>query len=92
MADAAVTGRRNVLGTFTEAAVLLGLAAGCATGVQFQPVTAQALAHALMRLVSLYQQKPVWTRMMANAMASPVGWSQSATAYAALYAQMVKPA
>ena len=30
MADAAVTGRRNVLGTFTEAAVLLGLAAGCA--------------------------------------------------------------
>jgi len=69
-----------------------GLAAGCATGVQFQPVTAQALAHALMRLVSLYQQKPVWTRMMANAMASPVGWSQSATAYAALYAQMVKPA
>jgi len=69
-----------------------GLAAGCATGVQFQPVTAQALAHALMRLVSFYQQKPVWTRMMANAMASPVGWSQSATAYAALYAQMVKPA
>ena len=69
-----------------------GLAAGCATGVQFQPVTAQALAHALMRLVSLYQQKPVWTRMMANAMASPVGWSQSAAAYAALYAQMVKPA
>lgn len=30
VADAAVTGRRNVLGTFTEAAVLLGLAAGCA--------------------------------------------------------------
>ena len=67
-----------------------GLAAGCATGVQFHPVTAQALAQAMMRLITLYQDKETWTRMMTNAMASPVSWTHSAAKYAALYQDMVK--
>ncbi|WP_343503950.1 glycogen synthase GlgA [Alloyangia pacifica] len=67
-----------------------GLAAGCATGLQFHPVTAQALAQAMMRLITLYQDKETWTRMMTNAMASPVSWTHSAAKYAALYQDMVK--
>lgn len=67
------------------------LAAGAATGIQFNPVTAQALARALMQLVDLYADRPTWTRMMKNAMAAPVGWDTSAAAYAALYAGMVRP-
>lgn len=67
-----------------------GLAAGAATGVQFHPVTAQALAQALMKLVNLYQDQPTWKRMMRNAMAAPVDWDHSAADYAALYAGMVK--
>jgi starch synthase len=66
------------------------LARGVATGIQFSPVTAGALRNALTRLCALYRDRAVWTRMQKNAMAQPVGWSGSAKAYAALYAQLVK--
>ncbi|KAA8607342.1 glycogen synthase [Salipiger aestuarii] len=69
-----------------------GLAAGCATGLQFHPLNAQSLAQALMTLVKLHADGPTWARMMANAMASPVSWEHSAATYAALYAEMVKTA
>ncbi|ETX14596.1 glycogen synthase [Roseivivax halodurans JCM 10272] len=65
------------------------LAAGCATGLQFHPVTADALRITLARLSSLWQDQPVWQRMMRNAMAHPVGWDQSARAYADLYESIV---
>ena len=61
------------------------LARGVATGIQFSPVTADALRTALERLCDLYRQPAVWTRMQRNAMAQPVGWDQSARAYADLY-------
>lgn len=67
-----------------------GLASGAATGLQFHPLTAQALAQELMKLVNLYQDRETWNRMMKNAMAAPVGWDQSATAYASLYAELVR--
>ncbi|SIP86340.1 starch synthase [Paracoccus thiocyanatus] len=65
-----------------------GLAAGVATGLQFHPVDAAALAHALTRLCALWRQPAAWQRMMANAMAYPVGWDASARAYAQLFRQM----
>jgi len=65
------------------------LAQGVATGVQFSPVTAEALCNALIRLNGLYRDKETWTRLQVNAMAQPVGWSQSARAYAELYASLV---
>lgn len=61
------------------------LAQGVATGVQFSPVTADALRNALVRLCQLYADPDIWPRLVANAMAQPVGWDQSARAYAALY-------
>lgn len=67
-----------------------GLAAGAATGIQFHPVTADALSHALTRACALYRQPKVWTAMARRAMAHPVGWETSAAEYAALY-QSVLP-
>lgn len=61
------------------------LRAGVATGLQFGPVTAHALAAALLRLDGLYRDTATWTKMQKNAMASEVGWDASAPAYAALY-------
>ncbi len=64
------------------------LARGVATGLQFSPVTADALQGALTRLCQLYQDRETWERIQDNAMAHPVGWDQSARAYAALYARL----
>lgn len=62
-----------------------GIAAGVATGIQFHPVSAQALARALARLCALYRKPDVWSRMVRNAMAHPVGWDASARIYADLF-------
>ncbi len=61
------------------------LAQGVATGVQFFPVNAQALANALNRLCDLYNDGKVWKTMQRNAMKQPVGWETSAAAYKAIY-------
>ena len=64
-------------------------ARGVATGVQFHPVTAQALSGALTRLCDLYDDPKLWSKMQRNAMAHPVGWGPSAAAYAALYRNLL---
>ena len=64
------------------------LAQGVATGIQFHPVTALALTQALNRLCALYRKPDVWTKMMDNAMAQPVGWNASAGTYADLFETM----
>ena len=61
------------------------LAAGVATGIQFHPVTAEALGGALVQLCDLFSDRDVWTRKQANAMAQPVGWQTSARIYSKLY-------
>lgn len=66
------------------------LARGVATGVQFAPVTAEALRNAFVTLCKLYSQPKTWSRIQRNAMAQPVGWDQSALAYAQLYDRLTK--
>lgn len=61
------------------------LARNVATGVQFSPITAEALANAFGRLCDLYADRKVWTALQRNAMKQPVGWDTSAAAYHALY-------
>lgn len=58
------------------------LAAGVATGVQFE---LSGLAQALRRTAALYRDPAVWARLQANAMACDVSWAGPARAYAALY-------
>jgi starch synthase len=65
------------------------LAANCATGVQFSPVTAASLAHAIAQTCDLFDQPKLWSGMMRRAMAHPVGWELSAQAYHALYDQVL---
>ena len=61
------------------------LAAGAATGVQFSPVTAGALAHALRRTVALYHEPAAWRALQRNGMAADVSWRVPARHYADLY-------
>jgi starch synthase len=61
------------------------LAAGVATGIQFAPVTGDALWDALLRLIRLWRNRAAWTRMQRNAMAADVSWRTPAAHYAALY-------
>lgn len=62
-----------------------GLVAGCATGVQFAPVTVDGLTQAILRTCDLYRDRTTWEAMMRRAMAHPVGWDKSAGDYMALY-------
>ena len=61
------------------------LAAGCATGFQFAPVTAAGLGDAIDRACDAYADRRVWRTMMARAMKHPVGWERSAQSYLDLY-------
>ncbi|ABD56032.1 glycogen synthase GlgA [Jannaschia sp. CCS1] len=61
------------------------LARRVATGIQFSPITAEALANAFSRLCDLYADRKTWTAMVRNAMKQPVGWDMSASRYHALY-------
>ncbi len=62
--------------------------AGCATGIQFNPVDLAALRDALMRLGDLYRDGPAWSAMQRNAMRHPVGWDLSAARYAEVYREL----
>ena len=56
------------------------LAAGVATGVQFAPVTADALAGAIRRTAALWQDRRAWVVMQARGMRTDVSWTGPARA------------
>ena len=64
------------------------LTAGCATGIQFAPITAPDLYQAIDRACDLFAQPATWSAMMRRAMKHPVGWDISATAYHKLYLEL----
>jgi starch synthase len=64
------------------------LAAGAATGVQFAPPSAEALAGALRRVAALYRDGAAWAAMRRNALAADVSWARSARRYAALLQEL----
>ena len=61
------------------------LAQGVATGVQFFPINAQALANAFARVCDLYDDTALWKAMQRNGMKQPVGWETSAARYKEMY-------
>ena len=61
------------------------LAAGVATGLQFQPVETAALERAISRTLALYADQRAWASMQRRGMKSDVSWTRSAARYAALY-------
>lgn len=66
------------------------LAAGVASGVQFAPVTVDALEHALRRTASLYADTSAWTSLQQAGMKADVSWKRSAARYADLYRSLLK--
>jgi starch synthase len=70
----------------------MALRSGVATGIQFTPVTAERLAGALSRLCDLHADAEIFARMQRQGMKQPVGWTDSAAEYAALYEGMISPA
>jgi len=65
------------------------LASGVATGVQFAPVTQQQLEAALERTLALWRDPRQWQHLQVRAMATDVGWAQSAKHYAKLFRELV---
>ncbi len=68
----------------------MALAAGVATGIQFAPVTREALEHALVHTALLWRQPKTWRTIQRNGMTADVGWAHPAERYAALYREVVR--
>ena len=66
------------------------MARGVATGIQFSPINADALAGAFGRLCDLHAQPKIWGELQRNAMKQPVGWETSAQDYRAIYTALAK--
>lgn len=60
------------------------------TGVQFGPVTSEALTDALHRAHVLFRNRRAWLEIQQNGMAVDVSWDSRATQYAGLYRQLIK--
>jgi starch synthase len=65
------------------------LAAKVATGLQFAPVTAEALRGALIRTATLWSRPEDWATLRRNALRTDVSWTEPAKAYAKLYENLV---
>lgn len=66
------------------------LAAGCATGLQFAPTTAEKLGDALERAMTIYSDTKTWQKIQRNAMKHPVGWDVSAQRLADIYRSLAE--
>ncbi len=67
-------------------------AAGVATGIQFSPLSVEALGHALDRALESYRDPATMRRMRLNGMRSDVSWRGPARRYAGLYRSIARPA
>lgn len=67
---------------------LAARSAGVATGIQFNGVNYHALAAAITRANALYYQPDAWQALQRNGMKSDFSWTNSGSAYAALYREL----
>jgi starch synthase len=61
-----------------------------ATGLQFLPVDASALARALDRAIRLYADRKAWNSIQKAGMKTDVSWEKSAARYAQLYKKLLQ--
>ena len=66
----------------------VALAAGVATGVQFSPVTKEALEGAVRRTLDLWRDRDNWRKIQNNGMKTEVSWKGPARHYARLYREL----
>jgi starch synthase len=84
-----VAARTGGLGDTIIDANEAALASGVATGILFDGVTADSLAHALQRAIALYAQRDVWHGMQQQGMRADNSWQRSGARYADLYARVI---
>jgi len=65
------------------------LAAGVATGFQFEPADAGAFLDGVRRAIGVYGDAPAWTAIQRQGMKSDVAWDRSAAKYVALYRSLI---
>ena len=63
---------------------------GAATGFQFSAGSSAQLAEAIDRACDAFADGKVWSYMVRRAMRHPVGWEDSAAAYARIYAELTE--
>jgi starch synthase len=85
-----VAARTGGLGDTIIDANEAALASGVATGLLFDGVTGDSLAHALRRAIALYAQPEVWHGMQQQGMRADFSWRRSGARYAALYARVIE--
>jgi starch synthase len=66
------------------------LTAGVATGFLFDSVTADGLAHAVARAVSVYGDGPAWRSLQEQGMKADFSWNRSGKRYAELFRRLLK--
>ena len=62
---------------------------GVATGFQFAPGDAWALADAIRRAIQVYRRPEAWGRLVERAMTREVGWERAARRYLELYRSLL---
>ena len=62
---------------------------GVATGFQFAPGDAWALADAIQRAIQVYHRPEAWGRLVERAMTREVGWERAARRYLELYRSLL---
>jgi starch synthase len=67
------------------------VAAGVATGIVFDGVTADALRRAIRRAITFHARADVWTSIQRNGMHADFSWGQSGRRYADLYRSLTTP-
>ncbi|MGE4409014.1 MAG: glycogen synthase GlgA [Sphingobium sp.] len=68
---------------------IAAIAAGTATGIQFDGIDYHALRSAISRTVALYHQPDLWRTIQRNGMKCDFSWGRSGAAYAGLYARLL---
>ena len=68
----------------------VALAANAATGIQFSPTTAPALAAAIRHAATFHADPATWQRMQRNAMTLDLSWHRPAQHYARLYRRVAQ--
>jgi starch synthase len=84
-----VAARTGGLGDTIIDANEAALASGVATGFLFDAVTADSLAHAMQRAISLYALHDAWHGMQQQGMRADISWQRSGARYAELYARVI---
>ncbi|KAF0123649.1 MAG: glgA [Methylocystaceae bacterium] len=67
----------------------MALQADVATGLQFSPTTAEALALALREAERLFEDAETWRKIQVNGMKTDVSWRNPARRYAKLFEDAV---